>query len=169
MSDTQPDNTPSKGWFTMHVKDSNWVQSSRFGTVCNFEGSSRFPDLGFNIRLLNPGQPASLYHQENGQENFLVLSGKCRLIIDGEEQQLETGHFVHCPSQIPHVFIGAGTGPCVILMVGHRPKPAGISFPVSELAAKDGASVEEVTDRPRKAYGQWPIFDKEAEAVWPLW
>ena len=157
------------GWFTRHVSESNWIQNSRFGAVCDFEGATGFTDLGINIRLLNPGQPASLYHQENGQEDFLVLSGACRLIIDGEERRLQAGHFVHCPPRIPHVFVGAGSGPCVILMAGHRPKEAGISFPVNELAAKYGASVDEVTDQPRKAYGQSPIFDKPAEAVWPLW
>ncbi|MFC1481236.1 cupin domain-containing protein [Candidatus Neomarinimicrobiota bacterium] len=167
---TADSTTPTSGeWFTLHVSESNWLQDSRFGTVCDFEGSNHFTDLGINLRVLNPGQPASLYHQEGGQENFLVLSGACRLIIDGEERPLQAGHFVHCPPRIPHVFVGAGSAPCVILMVGHRPQVAEILYPVNELAAKYGASVDEVTDQPKIAYGQSPIFDQTVEPVWPLW
>jgi uncharacterized cupin superfamily protein len=35
-----------------------------------------FPELGVNIRLLQPGQPAAMYHREGAQEACLVLSGE---------------------------------------------------------------------------------------------
>lgn len=35
--------------------------------------------------MLEPGKLGSLYHAEQAQEDFLVLSGSCLLLIDGEE------------------------------------------------------------------------------------
>ena len=50
--------------------------------------------------------------------------------------------------------MGAGEGPCVILMVGSR-SGTGVHYPMSELAARYGASVEEDTSDPNQAYAQW--------------
>ena len=61
---------------------------------------------------------------ESAQEDFLVLSGECLLLIEGEERPLKAWDFVHCPAGTEHVFVGAGTGPCVILMVGSRRRRA---------------------------------------------
>ena len=33
-------------------------------------------------------QPACLYHRESTQEGFLVLHGRCRVLIEGEERAL---------------------------------------------------------------------------------
>jgi uncharacterized cupin superfamily protein len=44
-----------------------------------------WPDTGVNIHVLDPGQPASLYHSELVQEDFLVLHGECLLIADEQE------------------------------------------------------------------------------------
>ncbi len=45
--------------------------------------------------------------------------------------------------------IGAGDGPCVVLMTGARVE-GGIVYPVSEVAARHGASVEAETDSPTR-------------------
>ena len=63
------------GWFIVHASDANWVRSSRFGLVCDFEGEHSFPQVGINIHVIQPGQPACLYHREDAQEDFFVLSG----------------------------------------------------------------------------------------------
>ena len=42
--------------------------------------------MGFYINVLLPGQPNGMYHGESGQEDFLVLSGECILILEGEER-----------------------------------------------------------------------------------
>ncbi len=70
-----------------------------------------FPDFGINIHVLQPGQPNSKYHSESVQEDFLVLSGECLAIIEGEERPLRAWDFVHCPAGTEHVFVGAGDGP----------------------------------------------------------
>jgi len=163
------DATPrGDGWFVLHASEAPWVQDKRFGLVCDFEGETRFPQVGVNIHVVQPGQSNCLYHRENGQEDFLILYGECTLLIEEEECHLETGHFVHCPPNTTHVFVGAGDGPCAILMIGYRPAEKKLCYPVSPLAARHGASVERETPDPREAYGKSPIFDKPGEPAWPL-
>ena len=111
----------------------------------------RFSQVGINIGVLAPGQPACMYHGEDEQKDFLVLHGECLLLIEGEERRLRAWDFVHCPAGTDHIFVGAGDGPCVIVMVGSR-APHTIVYPVSELARKHGAGAEQETDSPPEAY-----------------
>ena len=74
-----------------------------------------------------------------------MLSGECRLLVEGEERLLRAWDFCHCPPGTDHIFLGAGDGPCVILMAGARLESERLHYPVSELAARYGASVEEDT------------------------
>ena len=108
-----------EGWFVLNAREAKWVDG-HFGAYTRFEGESRFPQLGFNIGVLAPGQPACHYHGEDEQEDFLVLSGECLLLIEGQERPLRQWDFVHCPAWTEHVFVGAGDGPCAILAVGTR-------------------------------------------------
>ena len=83
-----------------------------------FLGGHRFADMGVNIRMLEPGQKSAMYHREPNQEAFLVLAGECLLIVEDEERPLRQWDFVHSPAGTAHVVIGAGDGPCWVLMVG---------------------------------------------------
>ena len=74
-----------------------------------------------------------------------MLSGECRLLVEGEERLLRPWDFFHSPAGTEHIFVGAGDGPCVILMAGARLESEQLHYPVSELAARYGASVEEET------------------------
>lgn len=161
-------NPASEGWFVMHTSEAPWIRNERIGLICNFAGKVPFAEIGFNLRVLEPGQPASLYHRENGQEDFYVISGECALLVEEEERHLRAGHFVHCPPETNHVFVGAGDGPCVILMVGHRPPEHKLCYPVSEQAAKYNASASEETTDPREAYKDFPEFEMDVDPVWPL-
>ena len=50
--------------------------------------------------------------------------------------------YLHCPPGTHHITVGAGDGPCVILMVGTRgPDVEETEYTVDELAARYGASV----------------------------
>ena len=81
-----------------------------------------FRDFGVNVHVVWPGQPSALYHSESGQEAFLVLSGECMLLVEEQERPLRQWDFVHCPADTRHIFVGAGAGPCAILMIGARPE-----------------------------------------------
>ena len=84
--------------------------------------------------------------------DFLVLSGECRLLVEGEERSLRAWDFFHSPAGTEHIFVGAGEGPCVIFMVGGRSEDWNVVYPVSELAARYGASAEKETTDPDEAY-----------------
>ena len=69
---------------------------------------------------------------------------------------MRKGDFLYAPPGTAHVFVGAGNGPCAILMVGTRIQPEEVVYPVSEVAARHGASVESETDSPQDAYAGTP-------------
>ena len=155
-------------WFVVNVADAQARKREVRGILVEFDApGDRFPDFGINIRVLEPGQPASLYHRENVQEDFLVLSGECLAIVDGEERRLRAWDFFHCPAGTPHVFVGAGDGPCSVLMVGARSPAKELHYPVNEAAARYGASVEEPTSSPREAYASWGSESTPVQLDWP--
>lgn len=143
------------GWFVVNVRDAAWRTSDAFGSATRFESrDALFPQLGINIRVLHPGQPNCLYHRESLQEDFLVLHGEC-LLVEGEERPLRAWDFVHLPPGTEHVFVGAGAGPCAILMTGARREDEELHYHVSEVAARHGASATEATDSPEVAYARY--------------
>jgi uncharacterized cupin superfamily protein len=148
-----------QGWFVLNAKDALW-SDGHFGAFTRFEGpDSRFEQLGFNVAVLQPGQPACMYHGEDDQEGFLLLSGECLLLIEEEERRLKAWDFVHCPPWTEHVFVGAGDGPCVLVGVGSRTSRK-VVYPASELAQRHGAGVEQTTHDPKEAYER---FERDVE------
>ena len=127
-----------------------------------------WPDTGVNVKVMQPGQPNCLYHSEPVQEDFLVLHGECIAIVEGEEFQLRQWDLLHCPAGTAHVFVGAGDGPCAVLMIGSR-RLNQAHYPVNEVAAKYGASVETATDDPAEAYEPWRSAPRgPVDNPWPL-
>jgi uncharacterized cupin superfamily protein len=84
-----------------------------------------------------------------------VLAGECSLLVEGVERLLRPWDFFHRPAGTEHVFVGAGDGPSVILMAGVRSAEEQLHCPVSELAARYGASAEEETSDPEQAHARW--------------
>jgi uncharacterized cupin superfamily protein len=162
----------SDGWFVVNVRDAQWLTSENgekkpSGSECAFEsGEFSFRQLGVRLHVLPPGEPNGLYHSESEQEDFLVLSGECKLLVEGEERLLRAWDFFHSPAETEHIFVGAGDGPCVILMVGSRTDDWKVRYPVSELAARYGASAEEETSDPRQAYVQFEPSRRERPSYW---
>ncbi len=141
------------GWFVLNARDAVWCRGD-FGAFTRFEGQaegSRFPLVGVNIGVLQPGQPACYYHAENEQENFLVLYGECLLLIEGTERPLRAWDFVHSPPWTEHVFIGGGQGPCGILALGTRLTDE-VVYPESDLARRHRAGALRQTRDPGEAY-----------------
>jgi uncharacterized cupin superfamily protein len=147
------------GWFVVNVRDASWWDGRPFGSYCVFEGErergARFDLYGINIHLLEPGKPNCMYHGEDEQEDFLVLTGECLLLVEGQERRLQAWDFVHFPPWTEHVLVGVGDAPCAVLMVGSR-RDGGVVYPVSTLALAHGAGVEEETPDPKVAYAGYP-------------
>jgi uncharacterized cupin superfamily protein len=144
------------GWYVLNARLAKWLHVPGLGSYCGFEGEVRFPDLGINVNVMEPGEAMSMYHTENAQEDFLVLAGKALLIIEDEERPLEQWDLVHCPAYTAHTILGAGDGPCVVLAVGARvDRPDEGKFVASKTAIKRGAGVERETKDSNEAYGRF--------------
>jgi uncharacterized cupin superfamily protein len=155
------------GWFILNTADAVWDKHDIGGRWVAFDGKAPFAQLGIGIQVLEPGEPNGKYHSENQQEDFLVLSGECIVLIEGEERRLKAWDFVHCPPGTHHIFIGAGDGPCAILMVGARLENKSLHYPVDETAARYGASTPVETTDPREAYSDWERPFEPTRADWP--
>jgi uncharacterized cupin superfamily protein len=161
-----------EGWFVVSVRDAAWLTSENgerqpSGSECAFESQeAEFSQFGIRLHVVEPGETNGLYHSENQQEAFLVLFGECRLLVEGTERLLRAWDFFHSPAGTEHIFVGAGEGPCVILMAGARTEPWRVRYPVSELAARYGASAMEDTSDPRQAYVGFEPSRRERPSYW---
>jgi uncharacterized cupin superfamily protein len=147
-----------EGWFVLNAKEARWHVEGTGGKLTFFEGDrAGFEQLGINVNVLEPGQPMAMYHWENAQEDFLVISGEALLVVEGEERQLRAWDLVHCPQKTKHAIVGAGSGPCVIVAVGTclAGEDWG-AYTVDETAMKHDASVEEETADQGVAYARFP-------------
>ena len=163
----------SDGWFVVNVRDAMWLTSETpgpkrpSGAECVFESPyAEFSQLGVRLHVLPPGESNGLYHGESEQEGFLVLSGECRLLVEGEERILRPWDFFHSPKWTEHIFVGAGDEPCVILMVGARSGDWRVRYPVSELAARYGASAEQETSSPDEVYVGFELSRRQRPSYW---
>jgi uncharacterized cupin superfamily protein len=145
-------------WYVLNAREGEWWERGPRGRV-----KELVPDetaqVGANIFVLEPGQPMSMYHWENDQEGFLVISGEALLIVEDEERILREWDYVHCPVPVPHTIVGAGAGPSVILAIGareHQRGPDWGAYPYSDVAMKHDASPEESTAKGEEAYARFP-------------
>ena len=156
------------GWFVLNLADASWEHDPDAGTWCALEAEDApFPHYGLNVHVVMPGQASGRYHAETNQEGLLVLAGECIAIVEGEERHLRQWDYVHCPPGTHHIVVGAGDGPCAILMTGARDPHRTIEYPVDEVAARYGASVSEPTNSPREAYADQSRETTRVPAPWP--
>jgi uncharacterized cupin superfamily protein len=158
-----------EGWFVVNVADLSWTTTPGGGTWCSFEAEGVPQQLGIGVHVLPKGEPPGFYHWESNQEGFLVLSGECIAIVEGEERRLGQWDYLHCPPGTAHITIGAGDEPCAILMVGVRNPGRMITYPVEPAAAAYGASVSKESTSAREAYAEWPVerTSTPVPAPWP--
>jgi uncharacterized cupin superfamily protein len=156
------------GWFIVNLSEIAWATLPGGGTWCAFEApASPSPLLGIGVHVLGPGESSGMYHTESNQEGFLVLSGECIAIVEGQERHMREWDYLHCPPGTAHITVGAGDGPCSLLMVGTRAPDGTLHYPVEPAAARHGASVSVATDSAQEAYaGQPPV--QPAPSPWPL-
>jgi uncharacterized cupin superfamily protein len=157
--------TPSEPWFVANATEEPWQAAPGWGRFVKFEpAGTRFRDFGLNIHVIEPGDRSTMYHGEDGQEDFLVLSGSCTLVIEGEERTLRAWDFVHCPAWTRHAFANDGNEACAILMVGARRDGVepDCEYPVEPRAQRFGAGVEAYTTEPSAAYAGTPDSVGEA-------
>jgi uncharacterized cupin superfamily protein len=168
----------SPGWFVVNASEAAWLRNDAFGGRCVFESSPRvlaerpgveprwFTETGCTLAVLEPGKPSGIYHAESCQEDFLVLSGTCLLLVEEHERPLRAWDFVHCPAGTRHIFVGTGDQPCVIFMTGARRDDRTIIYPRSDAARARDAGVETETDDPAEAYVPFPPWRVGRPEAW---
>ncbi len=145
------------GWFVVNVRAAAWMHSLKFGSACIIETDQvGFPQIGYTIAVLGEGGSSGLYHREDDQEDFLVLSGECIAIVEGEERRMRAWDFLHCPAGTEHIVVGVGPEPCVVFMAGARANRGQTVYLRNELALRHGVSVETDTDSGQVAYAPFP-------------
>lgn len=169
----------SPGWFVVNVSEAAWLRHDAFGGRCVFESNRRvlserrgvepqgFPEVGYTLAVLEPGKPSGMYHAESGQEDFLVLTGECLLLVEEQERPLRAWDFVHCAAGTRHTFVGTGDEPCVVFMAGARRDDGTIVYPRSEAARARGAGVETETPSPAEAYAPFTHWRLGRPDAWP--
>jgi uncharacterized cupin superfamily protein len=131
-------------------------QENELGASAEFDkDGERFSEFGINLTTLQPGQPMTMYHREGYQEGFLILHGECILVVEGDELPLREWDYFHCPPNVAHAIVGAGSGPSLVLAVGNRLGPDAIVYPRDDTALKHAGGVEEETAHPKEAYARF--------------
>jgi quercetin dioxygenase-like cupin family protein len=147
-----------EGWFILNLAEMAW-RTVGFGTSCSFNSPTKDPDepgIGVHVHVLMPGEANGYYHAEEAQEGFLVLSGECIAVVEGEERLMRQWDYLHSPPGTAHITVGAGTAPCAILMFGSPDSGRKVEWIANAVAATYGASVERTTGDAREAYEGLP-------------
>jgi uncharacterized cupin superfamily protein len=147
------------GWFILNLGEMAWETAEGFGAWCDFDRPDRdssTPRVAVHVHVLQPGEANGLYHAEAAQEGFLVLSGECIAIVEGQERRMRQWDYLHSPPGTAHITVGAGEGPCAILMFGSPDPTRKVEWIAHEAAARHGASVARTTGLDTEAYGDLP-------------
>ena len=155
------------GWFVVNARDAVWGESGEFGVYTRLGETkeARFPQVGFNIGVLWPGQPACMYHREPNQEGFLIVQGECILFAEGEERRMTKWDYFHCPPDTDHVMVALGEEPCVALAFGTR-FSRDVVYSEFEPARRHGGAVEKETTDPEEAYAGTDVRDAAYKDGW---
>ncbi len=156
-----------EGWFVLNAREASWETMPGGGAWLGFEADGVPQQYGIGFHVLWPGDAPGRYHAESDQEGFLVLSGECILVVEGEERRLRQWDFFHCPPGTAHIMVGAGEEPCAVLMTGARSPDKTIDYIVDPVAAKHGVSVAQPANSSREAYADLDRTTTPVRAPWP--
>jgi len=161
----------SDDWGVVNARDAQWVAGDKTGVYCGFEDEANddlFPQIGVNIRILEPGQAIGMYHYESGQEDFLVLDGEGIAIVDGEERPLRKWDLLHCEPGVAHMIKATGDAPLLLVCAGARTGEPhnGTMYVANDVARKHGVSVEEDTPDSRAVYASYHFEWTEYRDGW---
>ena len=86
------DQAADPGWFILNASRMSWSATEGGGTWMAPESqAAQSQKLGFGIHVLYPGDRPGFYHAEDEQEDFLVLSGECLALVQGQERRMGPG------------------------------------------------------------------------------
>ena len=156
-----------EGWFVLNAREVTYEAMPGRGAWSLFESGGSFEHYGFGIHVLMPGETPGYYHAESAQEDFLVLSGECIAVVEGEERRLRPWDLPALPARDqPH---HDRRGRWAVRDPHGRRALSGrrVHYPVDEVAARHGASVAEPADESRDAYAGEDRTRSRVRAPWP--
>src|SRR5918912_998911 len=124
------------GWYILNLSEIGWATVPGGGTWCGF-GSPNHPSdrIGIGVHILWPGDAPGFYHEEDDLEGFLVLSGECIAIVEGQERRMGPWDYLHSPPGTRHITVGAGDGKVRPLGRGRDERPGrGVQGPPADRA-----------------------------------
>ena len=148
-----------EGWFLLNLGEMPWETVPGFGVWRDLDGSrvaGGAAATGIHVHVLQPGETNGHYHAEDVAEGILVLSGECLALVEGRELAMRQWDWLHSPPGTAHGFVGAGEGPCAILMFGAPDPSRKVEWIADATAARHGASPARTTGSSDEAYGELP-------------
>ena len=139
------------GWFVLNAREATWIRSESAGRTPSSRARRSSASSASASRSSAPASAASTTASA-ARRTSSSSPASASSIIEGEERRLKAWDFVHCPPWTNHVFVGAGDGPCAIVMVGNRVGGFEVVYAANEVAAKYEASVPKDTSSPDEAY-----------------
>ena len=141
------------GWYIRNLGELAWETAEGFGAWYSFDGPEK---VAVHVHVLRRGESIGYYHAEAAQEGFLVLSGECLAIVEGQERWMRRWDYLHSPPGTAHITVGAGQEPCAILMFGSPDPSRKVEWIADEVAARHGVSVARTTSVDTEVYGELP-------------
>ena len=144
-----------EGWFVLNARDARWWQSERLGRSAALEGEPEFSEVGFKSTSCFPASRTACITESRARRTSSCCPASASSSSKGRSNSSKAWDFVHCPPMAEHIFVGAGDGPCVIVMTGRRKESDEIRYPVNDVAAKHDAGVLEETTSAEEAYARF--------------
>jgi len=90
--------------FKTHSKGGRWNYFERATAACE--------EFEMHVTKLSPGITSHAPHTHEREEIFIMLAGKAKIHIDGEEYEVETGDVAFTEGTLPHGISNIGDIPC---------------------------------------------------------
>jgi quercetin dioxygenase-like cupin family protein len=76
-----------------------------------------------DLYCLSPGQEQKPHSHPDQDKIYVVLDGRARVVVGGQEETLEAGEAVVAPAGVDHGVANAGSAPLLALVVVTPPPP----------------------------------------------
>lgn len=86
-----------------------------YKTILSTEETGGAMSIVDSTSPVDSGPPLHVHHAED--ETFVILTGQCRILIDGKETLATAGQSVFIPRGTEHTFKVCGTEPCRHLVI----------------------------------------------------